>query len=129
MRSLHATIFFVLCLSLSACCTAGLSGQVTDYDSKTPVADARVVLPDLGLEAVADGDGRYAFFEVPCGSGITIKANADDYPEVFGKVNLDGPVVKDMVLQLRKEEGGERKAPKKQRMLREGEYDDELEGR
>lgn len=78
--------------------TGSLVGQVRDAGRDEPVGLARVALPDLGLETLADERGRFRFEDVPAGTyaltvgflgfeasvrEITVEAGATERLEVW----------------------------------------------
>lgn len=43
------------------------AGRVVERGTRTPVADAEVRIPALGMAELTDADGRFSFFDVPAG--------------------------------------------------------------
>lgn len=74
-----------------------LSGQVTDKDTKTPLAGATVYIPDLKMAAVADSTGHYQFNALPSGIYV-IEVTSVGFKRITKSVNIKGNTVADFEL-------------------------------
>jgi hypothetical protein len=66
---------------------ASLRGVVLEKGTRSPLAGAQVVLPDLQTETYCDGDGKFAFDDLPAGP-LTIYLPGDDHQPLRQEVVL-----------------------------------------
>ena len=73
-------------------CVQNLIGVVTDQTTGNVIPAAKVVLFDSNIkeikQTVADGNGKYDFGVVPCGSKYYIRSSAPEYITVENPVNV-----------------------------------------
>jgi TonB family protein len=81
-------------------------GTVAEAGTRKPVPAAEVVLPKLGLTAVADAQGRFEIADVPPGKHEVL-ANAPGFAEGRARVTLEKKGTADETIYLRRTEVGE----------------------
>jgi hypothetical protein len=70
---------------------ASVEGSVLDAVTSEPVKKATVMLNGIGLNAVTDASGHFAFRQLPAGQ-YTILVHSERYPQSQGPLDADQPL-------------------------------------
>lgn len=98
MRSALAFVLFALVPAAAAQTAAPaplpvaagqIAGEVTDAETGAPLAGAGVVIPELGIGAVSDREGRFVIEDVPPGRHA-VRAGAYTYHFSTAEVDVAG---------------------------------------